>query len=242
MRWFSSRYYRWIALLILVMAPSVFAAEGRILFREDFNGLEGWEEFLFPKIERHTSYTVEADGELRYLKAESNGSASAIVHRDEFNVYEYPVVRWRWKVDNVYRGGDALTKAGDDYPLRIYIMFKFDPEKAGLLERLKYGSARLIYGQYPPHSSINYIWANLEHGEDIITNSYAEQAEMVLLQKGGENVGKWVYEEVNIVEDYRRAFGSDPPAMARIAIMNDSDNTGESSISYVDYIEVLEGG
>ncbi len=242
MRWFSSRYYRWIALLILVMAPSVFAAEGRILFREDFNGLEGWEEFFFPKIERHTSYTVEADGELRYLKAESNGSASAIVHRDEFNVYEYPVVRWRWKVDNVYRGGDALTKAGDDYPLRIYIMFKFDPEKAGLLERLKYGSARLIYGQYPPHSSINYIWANLEHGEDIITNSYAEQAEMVLLQKGGENVGKWVYEEVNIVEDYRRAFGSDPPAMARIAIMNDSDNTGESSISYVDYIEVLEGG
>jgi Ca2+-binding EF-hand superfamily protein len=40
------------------------------------------------------------------------------------------------------------------------------------------------------------------------------------------------------VDDYQKAFGSKPPSRARIAIMNDSDNTGESSISFMEYLEV----
>jgi hypothetical protein len=45
-------------------------------------------------------------------------------------------------------------------------------------------------------------------------------------------------ESVNIIEDYVKAFGVKPPEKAGIAIMNDSDNTGEQSVSYLDYIEV----
>jgi hypothetical protein len=47
-----------------------------------------------------------------------------------------------------------------------------------------------------------------------------------------------VDEEIDILTDYQRAFGTKPPARARIAIMNDSDNTGESSVSWMDHIEV----
>jgi hypothetical protein len=36
-----------------------------------------------------------------------------------------------------------------------------------------------------------------------------------------------------------KAFGIKPPARARIAVMNDSDNTGESSISSMEHIEVF---
>jgi len=48
----------------------------------------------------------------------------------------------------------------------------------------------------------------------------------------------WVDEEVNILDDYNKAFGKSPPSTASIAIMNDSDNTGEDSVSYIDFIEV----
>ena len=61
---------------------------------------------------------------------------------------------------------------------------------------------------------------------------------MIVLESGSENAGKWIEEEVNIVKDYRRAFGSDPPHEASIVIMNDSDDTGEGSVSYLDSIEV----
>jgi hypothetical protein len=61
----------------------------------------------------------------------------------------------------------------------------------------------------------------------------------ILLRKGSALAGTWQEEKVDIVADYREAFRTDPPAKARIAIMNDSDNTGESSVSWIEYIEVL---
>ena len=110
----------------------------------------------------------------------------------EFNVYDFPKVRWRWKVDNIFQKGNAKTKEGNDYPLRIYILFKYDPERASGWEKIQYQYAKLIYGEYPPHSTIDYIWSSRQHPETIITNSHSNKSKMILLQKGLENVAKWV--------------------------------------------------
>ena len=230
-----------ITIIITIIAPlSLARAEGNnIYLREEFNNLEDWEPLQFDKIEEHSVYSIEVE-EGHYLRAESNASASGIVHKRDFNVYDHPKVRWRWKVSNVYNKGDALKKSGDDYPVRIYIMFKYDPETASFGKKIKYGLAKQLYGKYPPDSSLNYIWANRRHEERIIPNTYTSQAMMILLQYGGENTGKWVDQEVDVLEDYRKAFGEDPPSVASLAVMNDSDNTKESSISYVDYIEVYK--
>lgn len=224
--------------LIFLKAFDAYSGERRVLFREDFNDLNRWKPFYFKKIEKHSSYSVESSGNETYLKAESNGSASAIIYDGRFSVYEYPQARWRWKVENVYQKGNAATKEGDDYPLRIYLIFEYDPQKAGFWEKAKYSSARLIYGEYPPHSSLNYIWANRKHSKPILTNTYTEKSKMIPLQQGESNLGKWIIQEVNILEDYKRAFGGKPPRIASIAIMNDSDNTGEHSVSYLDFIEI----
>jgi hypothetical protein len=222
-------------------AGAVAAQETTVLFREDFNTLDNWKPFYFPKIKKHSTYAIEKNDGESYLHAESNASASAVVYKDSFNVRDYPRVRWRWKVDNIYQKADATTKAGDDFPLRIYVMFEYDPEKAGLGfgERVKYGFAKSLYGEYPPHSSLNYVWSSKEHPERIITNPYTDRAKDVLLRKGAALAGTWQEEEVNIIDDYEEAFGKKPPERARIAIMNDSDNTGEHSVSWVDYIEVF---
>jgi hypothetical protein len=63
---------------------------------------------------------------------------------------------------------------------------------------------------------------------------------MIVLQSGKENIGIWQEQEVNMLEDYRKAFRKNPPATASLAIMSDSDNTGERAVSYVDYIEVFK--
>lgn len=214
--------------------------EQNILFREDFSTLDNWAPFFFPKIKKHSVYTIEQENGNRRFKAESNASASAIVYKDPFNVYDWPKARWRWKVKNVYAKGDPSTKEGDDYPIRVYVMFEYDPDKAGFGERITYGLAKTLYGKYPPHSSLSYVWASKGEQERIITSPYTDRARMVLLEKGPAKAGTWVDEEVNIVEDYQKAFKTAPPARARIAIMNDSDNTGESSVSYMDYIEVFK--
>jgi len=61
---------------------------------------------------------------------------------------------------------------------------------------------------------------------------------MIALQHGESRKGEWIEERVNILNDYRKAFGEDPPETAGIAIMSDSDNTGESSTAYIEYIEI----
>lgn len=231
-----------IPLLLLLLCSPIYPASvaetPSVLFREDFGSLADWTRFTFPKIKTHSTYTIETDGTDSYLRAESHASASAIVYKSVFDVYQYPKARWRWKVQNIYRDADAKTKAGDDFPLRIYVMFLYDPEKASFGESIKYGLAKALYGEYPPDSSLNYVWSSKGYPERIITNPYTERAKDVILRQGPALIGTWQDESVDILADYRAAFGTEPPQKARIAIMNDSDNTGESSVSWVDYLEV----
>ncbi|MHB8790432.1 MAG: DUF3047 domain-containing protein [Desulfobulbaceae bacterium] len=226
--------------LLLLPGRLCAATDGQVALHEEFATLDDWEPVTFPKIARHSSYEVRQTGTETYLVAHSSGSASAIRHVREFDPYRYPVVKWRWKVDNVYARGNVLEKTGDDYPLRVYIMFKYDPARVSFGEQVQYGLAKIVYGAYPPHSSLNYIWANREEEKGIHPSPYTDRARLLVMRAGPAEVGRWVEEQVNILDDYRRAFGAEPPEAASIAIMNDSDNTGEAATSYLDYILIKE--
>jgi hypothetical protein len=229
-----------LLLIAILLLPALADAQSAVLLREEFQDLTRWRPITFPKIKEHSEYTIEDQGRESVLRAESRASASAIVYRNPFNVYDYPRLRWKWKATSVYEKGNARTKDGDDYTLRIYVLFEYDPDKAGFYDAIKYALAKLFYGEYPPHSALNYIWANREDERGIITSTYASNAKMIVLQNGKKNLGRWIVEERNILEDYRKAFGTDPPAMATLGIMNDSDNTKEASVSYVGCIEVFK--
>ncbi len=122
--------------------------------------------------------------------------------------------------------------------IRIYVLFAYDPDMAGWRMRTRYGLVRRIYGEYPPHASLNYIWANRRHSRRILPSPYTERSQLIVLREGRRQVGEWVAEEVDIVADYREAFGEFPPREARLAFMSDADNTGESAVGYIEYIEL----
>ena len=230
-----------LILLSIFALSTISAAQDRtVLFREDFNTLDNWKPYTFPNIKKHSTYTIEKTGDESLLRAESNASASGIVYKDSFSVAEYSHARWRWKVKNLYMKADPHTKAGDDYPVRIYVMFEYDPAKAGFSDQVLYSLARMRFGESVPFSTLSYVWSSKETGERMFSSPYTDKAKMVVLRAGPIGVGIWQEEAVNMLEDYRKAFGTDPPARARIAIMNDSDNTGESSVSWADYIEVYK--
>jgi hypothetical protein len=113
-------------------------------------------------------------------------------------------------------------------------VFKYDPARADVAMRAKYALAKRLTGEYPPHSSLNYIWANRDHDRRILSSPYTDRSKMVVLREGNAQAGRWVDEQVNIVADYREAFGENPPPDASIAIMSDSDNTGESAKAWLD--------
>ena len=176
-----------------------YAEEKQIFFRENFNDLVNWVPIENESIDKPTTYSViSIDDNNNILKAQSDSSASALHYSGSFDVYKYPLITWRWKVDNIYEKGNAKTKEGDDYSIRVYVVFKFDPKKSGFFKNIKYKTAGFFYKGEIPDSALNYIWANKEFKEDVIINPYRKESMMILLQKGKKNVGKWISKNTSI--------------------------------------------
>jgi hypothetical protein len=193
---------------------------------------ENWKPLTFRGIEKRTEYALVEDGSTTVLLAEADGSASGLIREIRVDPREYPVIQWRWKVTHVLNKGDVHRKSGDDYPARLYIAFELELSKLSFFDKLKYQAVKLIYGRYPPSRAINYIWANKAPKGTMVPNAYTEKAMMFVVQSGEKKLNQWVQEEQNVYRDYKQAFGGEPPAISGIAIMTDTDNTGESTKAY----------
>jgi hypothetical protein len=90
--------------------------------------------------------------------------------------------------------------------------------------------------------AVNYIWANRLPRGAFLPNVYTGNAVMVAVESGDANAGRWIDEERDLVEDYRRAFGEDPPKIGAVAIMTDTDNTGEEAVAWYGAIRFLPPG
>lgn len=193
---------------------------------------EGWEPLTFPKIKKHTDYALVKDGNTVVVKAASQSAASGITRKVDIDLKNYPILQWRWKVDNVIEKSDVTRKEGDDYAARVYITFAYEPDKVSLGKKLKYKTGRALLGQDIPIAAINYIWESKAPKGMIVNNAYTDFVKMIVVESGGEDIGQWMQEERNVYEDYKKAFGEEPPMISGVAIMTDTDNTGESATAY----------
>ncbi len=193
---------------------------------------DGWEPLTFEKIERQTQYELVKDGDTTVVKATSHQSSSGLTKKVTIDPKEFPIVQWRWKIENIIESGDVTKKEGDDYPARMYITFEYDSSKVGFFEKAKFEIIRLAYGEYPPVGAINYIWDSRTPIGTIVPNPYTDYVQMIVTESGSQKIGEWVVEERNVYEDYKKAFGEEPPNISGIAIMTDTDNTKESATAY----------
>ncbi len=236
----------WLCPVVLILAvaaakgaPEAFSEDNGVLLIGNFSAADpadgipgGWEPLTFDKIDRHTRYQlVDFEGET-VIEAKSDTSASGLIRQKGIDPKQYPVVQWRWRATGIYEKGDVMTKSGDDYPARLYIAFEYDPDKVGFFERAKFRAIKAIRGEYPPMRAINYIWASHAPVGTMVPNAYSDRAMMFVVESGKEHANTWVSHSRNIAADYRAAFGEDPPMIQGIAIMTDSDDTGESMITY----------
>ncbi len=166
------------------------------------------------------------------IKAVSQASASGLTREISVDLREYPILSWRWKVSNVLHKADVTQKQGDDSPARVYITFAYDPQAVSFIERAKFGTYKLVYGHYPPLAALNYIWDSKAPKGTIVSSPYTNRSKMIVVESGTALINQWVNEQRNLLEDYRQAFGGDPPLVSGVAIMTDTDNTGESAVAY----------
>lgn len=200
---------------------------------------EGWEPLEFPDIERHSRYRLVNDNGEQVVEATTDNSASGLIARVSVEPGESLILRWRWKVSNVFEQGDARKKSGDDYPARIYVAFEFEPDEAGFFERARRKAVEVVFGEELPGNALNYIWANRLPKGDAVANPFSDSTMMVAVNSGPHKTGEWVTVERDIVADYKTAFGRTPPRLVGVAIMSDSDNTGEAATAWYGDIQLI---
>ena len=79
---------------------------------------------------------------------------------------------------------------------------------------------------------MNYLWESKAPEGTMVPNPYTDRVIMMVVESGETKLNQWVSEERNIFEDYKKAFGQEPPMISGVAIMTDTDNTGESATAY----------
>lgn len=195
------------ALALLALAcPALLAQEPLAVSRFASEGLAGWEQESFSG---ETSYKVVSEDGQAVLRARSDDSASGLYREVQVDLRRTPWLSWRWKVGHPLDVAEERTKAGDDFAARVYVV-------------VRYGWA------FWQTRALNYVWASRLAEGTTWPNPYTGKAHMVAVQSGGDRAGQWVTESHNVLEDYTRAFGEPPQGDVAVAVMTDTDQTGQS--------------
>ncbi|MDH3973005.1 MAG: DUF3047 domain-containing protein [Deltaproteobacteria bacterium] len=176
----------------------------------DRGDLSGWEEKEFAG---KTDYRIVYIEARKVLEAKSNDAASGMFKELEVDLEKTPYLNWTWRVENIFDGLDEKSKAGDDYPARVYVVF----------------SGGLFFWKT---KALNYVWSSSQTLNSNWPNAFTSNAMMIAVESGPDNLGKWLTYKRNIREDYRKLFGDDVKNVDAVAIMTDTDNAHGKAKAY----------
>jgi hypothetical protein len=202
----------------------------------------GWRVWKLSGLKRPTEYSLVDHEGRTVILARSRAGASGLVFPISIDLKEYPSLHWHWKVPALIPGADNSQRHTEDSPVRIVITFDGDKSKLPLEERLFADNFRLFTRQEFPYAILMYIWENRAPVGRVIDNLHTSRIKMIVADTGTENLGKWRAETRNVYEDFKRAFGEEPPPIRSIGIMTDSDNTGADAEAYYGDITFLSPG
>lgn len=156
-------------------------------------------------------YTLTEEDGNQYLAAETTDSAIDAGRPAEVNLRVHNKLRWRWRAWSLPVGADEEISDKNDSGAAVRIVFH-----GGLRARM-----------------LKYVWSStLPKGTE--TESAGNgKIKVIVLRSGSEDLGKWVWEEVNAYEDYKRLFGGEPRPVRILGIITDANNT--QTLSKADY-------
>ena len=160
--------------------------------------------------------TVEEDGGHPVLHMRSRDEGSTISKEIEGRVTlaETPVLQWSWKVVTLATGGDSRHKETDDQAAQIYVAWPRFPKE--LRSRI-----------------IGYVWDTTAPVETVVRSQKTSTITYVVVRSGTADLGRWLTERRNVVEDFKRIYGEAPDDPAAVSVAIDSNDTHSTAESYI---------
>jgi hypothetical protein len=209
-----------LCLAVALGAAAVRAQPGGTLVVEDWSKASvgargippGWQgqRWGSPRYD----FTVAAEGSTKVLHLRSENDSSTISKEVKVDTAQYPLVTWRWKVVKLPPRGDARRSETDDEAAQLYVTFPRFPKEV---------RSRII----------GYIWDSNAPEGSVFPSAKVSSVNFVVVRSGSADLGKWLTETRNVVEDFKRIYREAPgEPVGAVTISINSQNTNASAESY----------
>ena len=161
-------------------------------------------------------FKVEEDDGRAALHAKSANEGSTISReiKGKVDLKTTPILEWSWKAVALPKGGNSCRKATDDQAAQVFVVWPRFPE--ALRSRI-----------------IGYVWDTTLPVGTICKSEKTGTVTYVVLRSGSAELGKWVSERRNVLEDFRKIYGETPEPPAGVSISIDSNDTSSVSESFM---------
>ena len=160
-----------------------------------------------------TTYSIGSNENGNYLKAIADNAASGLGKEIKIDLNKTPFINITWKIEKDIPGIDETAKKGHDFAARVFVIKKT-------------GATALS------NRAVNYVFSS---NQDVGSNSpspYTKKSVDNVLATTKTNLNEWVTVKANVKEDFKKFHNLDVNELDGIAIMSDTDNSKQKSITY----------
>ncbi len=154
-------------------------------------------------------FAVIKDGGTHALRLRSAKTSFSIQKEVKIDLKQFPILTWKWKITDLPAGGDFRKSGTDDQAAQLFLAFS-------------------------KTQAIVYIW-DTTAPQGVIGNASAPffmTIKAVVVRSGPSETGKWITEQRNVYEDYKKFFGSEPPQVNGVRLQINSQHTGTAAESF----------
>ena len=160
-----------------------------------------------------TEYLLGSNENGNYLKAVADNAASGLGKKVIIDLNSTPFINITWKIEKDLKGINEKSKKGHDFAARVFVIKKT-------------GATALS------NRAINYVFSSNENIGDNWPSPYTKKSIDNVLSTTNENFNEWVTVKANVKEDFKKFHDLDVNEIDGVAIMADTDNSKNKSISY----------
>jgi hypothetical protein len=152
-------------------------------------------------------YSIREEGGRRFLRAIARRIGIQAGREVAWNLEAYPILAWSWRPIEFPTNADERKSSANDSAVSVYAVFPTSSVSV---------------------RSVKYVWSRVVPTGTHLTSSGGSTQVRVL--RSSAQAGQWVDEQVNVLEDFQKYFGSsEVPKPGGIAVLTDSDDTKSSA-------------
>jgi hypothetical protein len=198
----------------------------------------GWEPYVLRADKRATRYKVVTKDERVALHARAEKSATGANCDVKIDPNTTPWLSWSWRTDALVADATVADGDADDCAVRIVVGFDGDINELSYKDLTFYEQVKLFTGKDLPFASIMYVWDPKLARDAIVSNFRTDRIRYLVAESGTARLGQWTSYRRNVVDDYKRAFGSTPKGIFSIGVLSDTDDLGATAEAWYGSISV----